>query len=79
MAFEEGWINKQLDKATENFESLPAWIKDLFNFREERYDFPAVHLFQIRRPDQAVIVFRGDRTLVLENQFVNFFGKTRDD
>lgn len=31
MAFEEGWMDKQLNKAEENFESLPSWIKDLFN------------------------------------------------
>ena len=30
MAFEEGWMDKQLDEATKNFESLPSWIKDLF-------------------------------------------------
>jgi len=30
LAFEDGWIDKQLDKAAEDFESLPSWIKDLF-------------------------------------------------
>jgi len=30
LAFEEGWIDKQLDKARADFESLPPSIKDLF-------------------------------------------------
>ncbi len=28
--FEEGWIDKELEEASRNFESLPSRIKDLF-------------------------------------------------